>query len=149
MARTTTKQTVQPSKVMGFAPTVAIEKSMYKAELFDNPDFWNSEYGFLNEDSGGDAAAKPPEKPWYEKLVSVYGAYQAQRTAQKLQEQLARENAARASAGKPPINMDQYAKYAAPQVNVGLSPTVQNILIYGGIGLAAVLLLPILMGKRR
>lgn len=148
MTRTTAKQTVQPSKVMGFAPTVAIERSLYKAGLVDDPNFWNSEYGFLHEDSGGDAATKPPELPWYEKLVNVYGAYQAQRTAQKMQDQLARENAARASRGNAPLSMDQYAKYASPQVNVGLSPAVQNILIYGGLGLAGILILGMVMKRR-
>lgn len=142
------KSIVKPPSQLNFASTIAVERQMYKQEMSDNPDFWNSEYGYLGE-MAADASATPPEKPWYDKMVSIYGAYQAQRTAQKMQDQLARENVARASRGAPSISMDDYARYASPQVNVGISPMVQNILIYGGIGLAAVLLLPKLLGKRR
>lgn len=138
--------TTQPSNTLNFNSSVPVEKSMYKMEMFDNPDYWGTEYGYLG-DAAADAAATAPDKPWYEKLVDVYGAYQATRTAQKMQDQLARENAARASAGKQPISMDSYAKYAAPQVNVGLSPNVMNMLLYGGLGLGGILLFSMIMRK--
>lgn len=147
MAHKILKQVVQPSKLK-FASTIAVEKSLYKQGMIDNPDFWNSEYAYLGN-MAADAAVKPPEKLWYEKLVDVYGAYQAQRTAQKMQDQLARENFSRTSKGQPPLDMDSYARYASPQINVGISPMVQNMLIYGGLGLAAILLIPKLTGKRR
>ena len=147
MAKKILKTVVQPSK-LNFSSTIAVERDLYKQGMSDNSDFWNSEYGYLG-DMAADAAAKPPEKAWYEKLVDVYGAYQAQRTAQKMQDQLARENFNRTSKGQQPLDMDSYARYASPQINVGVSPMVQNMLIYGGLGLAAILLLPKLTGKRR
>jgi hypothetical protein len=55
----------------------------------------------------------------------------------------------RAQTGLPPLdlNMEQYG-LTGPQVSVGLSPQTRTMLIYGGIGLAAVFLLPKLLGKR-
>ena len=55
----------------------------------------------------------------------------------------------RARAGLPPaaIDMEQYG-LTGPRVSVGLSPQTKTLLIYGGVGLAAVYLLPKLIGKR-
>lgn len=145
--KTIVKPTLQPSKVMGFTPSVPVERSLYKMELSDNPDFWNSEYGYLG-DAAADAAATPPEKPWYEKLVDIYGAVKAQQTAAKYQDQLIQENIARQKSGTAPLSMDTYMKYAAPQVNVGLSPTVQNILIYGGLGLLGIFAVSMFMKRK-
>jgi hypothetical protein len=49
----------------------------------------------------------------------------------------------RAQSGQPPldIDLDRYG-IPGPSVSVGLSPTTKNLLIYGGVGLAAVYLLP-------
>ncbi len=148
MARNVTKRAVQPSRIMGFTPSVPVERSLYKQELHDDPDFWGSEYGFLG-DSAADAAATPPAKTWYENLIDIYGAYKAQDIALKNQDMLAKENAARVSRGQQAVDMSTYMQRTAPQVNVGLSPMVTNILIYGGLGLAAILLIPRLLPKRR
>lgn len=49
----------------------------------------------------------------------------------------------RAQSGQPPLdlNMEQYG-LTGPQVSVGLSPTTRTLLTVGGVGLAAVYLLP-------
>jgi hypothetical protein len=145
--KTVVQQTLQPSKVMGFTPSVPVERSLYKQGMVDDPNFWGSEYGYLG-DMAADDSATPPEKPWYEKLVDIYGAVKAQQTAAKYQDQLIQENIARQKAGTAPLSMDTYMKYAAPQVNVGLSPTVQNILIYGGLGLLGIFAVSMFMKRR-
>lgn len=81
-------------------------------------------------------------------LLGVSSAYlsyeqlQAQKKVMDVQLQ-------RAQAGLPPlaIDMEQYG-LTGPQVSVGLSPQTKTLLIYGGIGLAAVYLLPKVIGKR-
>lgn len=148
MATSTVKKVVQPSKFMNFSRTVPVEKSLYRESNYENPDWWNSENAYLG-DMAADPAATAVEKPWYDKLIDIYGAYKAQQIALKQQDQLARENAARASTGKPPLDMSDYMKYNAPQVNVGLSTSTQNLLMYGGIGLAGVLVLMMVMKNRR
>ena len=151
MTKSVVKMVAQPSLVMavtGIAPTVPIERSMYKLEMFDDPNYWESEYAYLGQDSGGDTSATPPAKPWYQSLIDVYGAYQAQNIALKQQDQLARQNAALVAAGKQPLDMSTYMKYSAPQVNVGISSNLQNILIYGGLGLASVFVLMQVMKRR-
>jgi hypothetical protein len=57
---------------------------------------------------------------------------------------------ARAKEGLPPLNLDmQQYGLTGPQVTVGMSPDTKKLLMIGGIGLGAVLLLPQLLGKRR
>lgn len=72
----------------------------------------------------------------------TYEQTQAQKKVMDLQLQ-------RARAGLPPadINMEQYG-LTGPSVSVGLSSTTRTMLLYGGVGLAAVYLLPKLIGKR-
>lgn len=55
----------------------------------------------------------------------------------------------RAKTGQPPLNLDM-AQYGltGPQVSVGLSPDVKKLLIYGGIGFAALIFLPKLLKGR-
>lgn len=130
-----------------FKSTVPRDKYLSRELSMDNPDYWNSEFAYFGQTST--TVAAPAAKPWYEKLVDIYGSYQAQRTAQKLQEQLSRENLERVKLGKSPIGMDEYASYAAPQINVGLSENVRNMLIYGGIGLAGILLFTTLQRRRK
>lgn len=147
MKKSITKKLAQPSRHLNFSQTLPKEKNTYHDSMLDNPDYWDTEQAYFGA-VVADSTTKAPAPTWYEKLINIYGAYQAQRLAQKQQDQLARENAARAAAGKSPLSMEQYAGFTAPQVNVGLSPSTKQMLIYGGVGLGALLLFMI-MGKRR
>lgn len=154
-----TKNTLRPSvknssnaaKSMlevNFKSTVPRDNYWYQEMQMDNPAFWESESAYLGAVTATDAASAPPEKLWYEKLVDIYGAYQAQRTASKMQSELARQNMERAKAGLSPINIEDYARYSAPQVNVGLSDATKNLLIYGGLALGGIFLVTTLMKRR-
>jgi hypothetical protein len=141
------KPAVLPSRAMNFPSSVPTERAMDRYAMFDSPVFWNSEYGYLG-DAAADAAATPPEKTWYEKLIDIYGAVKAQQTAAKYQDQLINENLNRQRAGQAPLSMDKYMQYAAPQVNVGLSSSIQNMLIYGGIGLLGIFAVSMIMKRK-
>lgn len=52
---------------------------------------------------------------------------------------------ARAKAGLPPLNLNSYGLSTTPGVNVGLSASTQSLVMYGGIALLAVILLPKLL----
>lgn len=71
----------------------------------------------------------------------TYEQMQAQKKVMALQLE-------RARSGQPPldINMEQYG-LTGPSVSVGLSPTTRNLLVAGGVGLAAVYLLPKLLKR--
>lgn len=75
----------------------------------------------------------------------ILGASQAYLSIEqmKAQKKVMDLQLSRAQAGLPPadINMESYG-LVGPSVSVGLSPTTRKVLIYGGIGLAAVYLLP-------
>lgn len=53
----------------------------------------------------------------------------------------------RAQAGLAPYDIDLQQYASGPTVNVGMSPEVKQMLIWGGIGLAVVLLLPKLLKR--
>jgi hypothetical protein len=59
-------------------------------------------------------------------------------------EQLAQVNVDRAKRGLPALQTSQYA----PQVGVGLDPGTAKLVMFGGIGLAAVILVPKLLARR-
>lgn len=77
------------------------------------------------------AAVESPS--WFDKLLEaakVAGAYMTTRDLTKL-------NMERVKQGKEPISMDSIA----PQVNVGMSPETRTLVIYGAVGLGALILL--------
>lgn len=53
----------------------------------------------------------------------------------------------RAQAGLLPLDIDLQSYTSGPTVNVGMSPEVKQMLIYGGIALAVVILLPKLLKR--
>lgn len=56
----------------------------------------------------------------------------------------------RAQQGLPPLNLDmQQYGLTGPSINVGMSADTKKVLMYGGIGLAAVLLLPKFLRGRK
>lgn len=119
--------------------------------LTDNSDFWNSEHSYYMGGLGEDAtaASQTAEKPWYEKLISVYGAVKAQQTAQKYQDMLIQENLNRQKTGQPPISMTDFqASVPAARVDVGISPDTRNMLIAGGVGVLALLAFMSMRKKR-
>ena len=69
--------------------------------------------------------------------LSAYGQIQLQNLQMSLVKQ-----------GKPPLTANQVAAMA-PQLNVGLAPSTQNILMYAAIGGGALLLLSMLSKSRR
>ena len=75
-----------------------------------------------------------PGESWIDTLTKLASAVVL--TAQ--QTQLIQLNIERAKAGLPPVDIAQYSGIG---VNVGLSASTRNLLIYGGIALVAVLFL--------
>lgn len=55
----------------------------------------------------------------------------------------------RAKQGLPPLDINTESFGVGPSVSVGLSPGTKTMLMWGGIGLAAVILLPKLLPSRR
>lgn len=82
-----------------------------------------------------------PGESWFDTLARAIPLLAA--TVQ--QKQLLDVQVQRAKAGLPPLNVSQYAAGA----QVGLSPDTKQFLMIGGIALAAVFLLPQLLGARR
>jgi hypothetical protein len=80
----------------------------------------------------------------------ILGASQAYLTYEQMraQKKVMDAQLQRAQAGLPPldINMERYG-LTGPSVSVGLSPTTRNVLIWGGVGLGAVYLLPKLLKR--
>jgi len=146
-AKTIAMKTTKPSQDK-FLQTLKVEKGLYTETNFDNPNFWNSENAYLGA-MGADASAATVDKPWYEKLVDVYGAVQAQRTAQKYQDQMMQENMARAKAGKAQLDMESFMQNAAPRVNVGITDSTKNMLMYGGLALAGLLTVFMILPRRK
>lgn len=101
------------------------------------------------------AAVTATEKPAAQSTVDkikdlILGASQAYLTYEQMraQKKVMDTQLSRAQAGLPPLdlNMEQYG-LTGPSVNVGLNDTTRKVLIYGGIGLAAVYLLPKLLKR--
>jgi hypothetical protein len=86
-----------------------------------------------------DTPAVASHDPWYAQFVDL--AKQAL-TLQQMRE-LQRLNLERARQGLPPIDTSRYA----PQVNVGVAPDTQRLLLIGGGLLLAALLLPALLKR--
>jgi len=108
--------------------------------LTDSSEYWNNEGTYYMSGLGVDVTAasetKAAEKPWYEKLISVYGAVKSQQTAQKYQDMLMQENLNRQKSGQPAISMQDFqAANPSARVDVGISPDTRNLLIAGGVGL--------------
>lgn len=71
----------------------------------------------------------------------TYEQTQAQKKVLDLQLQ-------RAKQGLPPLDINSESFGVGPSVSVGLSPSTKQLLMWGGIGLGAVILLPRLLARR-
>lgn len=123
------------AKIMPVSTAVEEFTPYYLApvEMVDDPSAWDSEEYYF-----GQAPAVSPEKPWYEKLIDIYGVIQARKEAQRFRE----ENLKRLRAGQPPLSVEAYKSISPPAatVEVGLSPQVKNMLLIGSLGLGSLLL---------
>lgn len=88
------------------------------------------------------AATKAPS--FFEKLVSAVTPIATTAVSVYQQSRIDRMNRQRLAKGLPAIPPEQYRQYMAPTATaeIGLSPATRNLLIYGGLGLAALLILP-------
>ena len=75
-----------------------------------------------------------------QKLIPVALSLEQQRGLNDL-------NMQRARMGLPPLNTSQYMAQSAPQVRFGMTPDVQNLVMYGGAALLGVWLLSSMMKR--
>lgn len=104
------------------------------------PDYYEGDFSGLSEAATQqNSTAAQTAQPWYATfLTQALSVYQ--------QEQFRKENAKRARSGLPPLSVDEFkSTLPAAQVEVGMSPQIKQALTWGGIGLAAVILLPQLL----
>jgi len=87
--------------------------------------------------------------PWYEKIVSTLTPVATAALSVYQQSRFDKMNRQRISQGLAPIPIDQYRAAMAPTATaeIGLSPATRNMLLYGGLGLAALLVLPRLLRR--
>lgn len=121
-------------------------------ERSDSSDFWLTENAYftgLGEDAGESAVMISPgasapgaaAKPWYETLVNAIVPTAANIYAQK---QLTSLNVARSQQGLAPITAAEFQRTyqpAAAQVQVGPSAQAQKWLMYGAVGVGALVVL--------
>lgn len=88
------------------------------------------------------ASQKTPSESWFDSLTRLLPSLAA--TYQ--QKQLLDVQVERARQGLPPLNTSQYSSNFG--VNVGVSPDTQKLLIYAGLGLAALFVFSTLSKKR-
>lgn len=110
--------------------------------------------GALSDGATGDTAANtttasPSFMDSMSSILTGLGTAYLTKTQVDAQQQLWNVQLQRAQAGLAPLNINptQYG-LPGPTVGVGLSADTQKFLLYAGIGLAAVLLLPKLLGSR-
>lgn len=113
-------------------------------------DFWSYDIG--SADAGWAAGVPDPasaqgsQSTWSQIIEAgkqILPAYYAAKT----QEDIAQINLERMRRGQAPLP-ESYLRAAAPQVRAGLSPDTQRMVMILGVGLLAVLALPMLMRRR-
>lgn len=108
--------------------------------------FFDTVKGFFSQktDVNKSTGEKVPSA-WYQDLINIYGAVQGQRQADKLQ----KENLERMRQGLQPLSVQQWTANQPPAARIQheMDQGTKQILIYGGVGLGALLLFS-LMRKR-
>lgn len=97
-------------------------------ETIDDPSRWGSESGYFR--GLGEDEASSWVDAFKEVLPAVASVYQ--------QDQFNKMNIALINAGKPPVSAAQYMASQPPTVTVGPTPEAQKYLMYGAIGLLAI-----------
>jgi hypothetical protein len=136
MLPSVTDQTDMDSGYMDTAP------EMFDVESFieDEPEYYEGDFeGLAQAATQQTTNAAQTAQPWYATfLTQALSLYQ--------QEQMRKENSKRARSGLPPLSVEEFkATLPAAQVEVGMSPQIKQALTWGGLGLAAVILLPQLL----
>ena len=113
-------------------------------------DFWSFDYGA--EDAGtavsvpDPATAQGSESTWTQ-IISAAKSIVPVYYAAKTQEDIAQINLERLRRGQAPLP-ESYLRASAPQVRAGLSPDTQRMIMILGVGLLAVLALPMVLRRR-
>lgn len=115
---------------------------LFPKQSMDRPSRWASESGYfrgLGEDGGESVlpAAPATDKTWYEKLVeslvpTAAAVYQAR--------ELNKLNLQRVQQGLPMLSAQQFAQTYQPPVatvQVGMTPQTKQMLMFGALGIAA------------
>jgi len=98
----------------------------------------------------GQAETTTANAPWYSKIIEAAGQVGNAYYQSKIQKETADIQISRAQQGLPPLDLSKYGP--APittEVAVKMSPQTKTMLWVGGGLLAAIILLPLLTGKRR
>lgn len=98
----------------------------------------------IGDDGSSTATASSGSPGWLTPLVTGITSFFTGKQQLDTINQVNQINIQRAAAGLPPISVP----IAGPQVNVGVSSDVQNLLIYGGLGIGAIWLLTSFMKRR-
>ena len=106
-------------------------------------------FGYVPNVPAAVVSTAAPAVPWYEKIVSAIAPVATAAVSVVQQAQIAKTNRERLRRGLPAIPPEQYQQYLAPaaRAEVGLSPATRNMLLYGGLGLVALLVLPRLLKR--
>lgn len=110
---------------------------LYPEEAADDGNFWMQEESYFGLAQAADTQQTKSE-PWYVAPLTFAMQLYQQRQLAKIQQE-------RMKAGLPPLTADQYRSYFQPPVatvEVAPSPQVQQWLLYGALGLAALFLIP-------
>lgn len=96
------------------------------------------------------AATQPKKTSWLDNLLNLAPQMFLGYTQISMQRQIAKVNLERLKQGLPPLSPAQTEAYTPrPGVSVGLSPATRNLLMFGGLGLGAILLFGIMTKKKR
>jgi hypothetical protein len=111
----------------------------FAAEAVDDPAYWASEGSYF-----GQAPAVSAPTPWYQKITEALAPIATTAMTVYQQSLLQRMQRKRIEQGLPPIPPEEYRAALGPTASaeVGLAPATRNLLLYGGLGLAALLILP-------
>jgi hypothetical protein len=116
-----------------------------------SPSTYYSGFGFLGQDTtttdttGTTDSTAAGSAGWLQNLITGITQYQVNQQQLTAISQINQINIQRAAAGLPPLPVPTLG---APSVNVGLSPQTQTLLIYGALGIGALILLNTLVKRR-
>lgn len=109
--------------------------------------------GDTTADPTATASTAPAPQSWIDNIKQlVTGAAQIYLTKEQLDQQkkITDMQLSRAQQGLPPLNINPAQYGLTPTVSVGMTEETKNMLLIGGLGLGAFLLLPhLLSGSRR